>query len=195
MPERQPRTPAQGSRDEPRQIDGAGGEGFEIRAWHWLAFVVLGLAVVLLLARKRLAGAIAAKPSAARQTAPQPSNRAPDMAGLLSQLQTACAANDARAAALALLELGRSAQQPRGTGAAAWRRSRNRHGARPRALRGRHVDLGRRQAVAPGQRVLAQRRIATETGSRGPRPAIPPAQLTACPLTRHHGESHVRNAA
>jgi hypothetical protein len=108
MPERQPRTTTQGSRDEPRQIDGAGDEGFEMRAWHWLAFVVLGLAVVLLLARKRLAGAIAAKSSAARQTAPQPSTRAPDTAGLMSQLQTACAANDARAAALALLELGRA---------------------------------------------------------------------------------------
>ena len=108
MPQRQPGMPTQGTRDGPRQMDGAGGGGFEMRGWHWLALIVLGLALVLLLARKRLAAAIVAKSSAARQTAPQPSIRAPDTAGLLSELQTACVANDARAAALALLELGRA---------------------------------------------------------------------------------------
>ena len=103
-----PPLPAQSTREEPRQADSGWFEGFEIRAWHWLAFLAMGLTVVLLLLRKRLSGLIGAKRAVVPQTAPEPIVRAPDTEGILAQLEAACGANDARAAALALLRLGKA---------------------------------------------------------------------------------------
>ena len=79
-----------------------------MRTWYWLPLVALALAVVLLLTRRRLAGAITPKSPAVAETATEAIARTQDPTGLLAQLQTACLADDARAAALTLLQLGRT---------------------------------------------------------------------------------------
>ena len=103
-----PPLPAQSPRGQSRPSENTDSKGFELRIWHWLPFVVLGLAAVLLLARRRLARGTGVKTAAVARPVPAPATRAQATDGILSQLQTACAANDARAAALALLQLGRT---------------------------------------------------------------------------------------
>lgn len=104
-----PAVAAESPRTRPRDAGTGWFEGFGMKPWYWILPALLALAAILVLSRERLVAMIGARKSVKREAPEKPvTARTPDVDSILPHLQAACEANDARDAALALLELSRA---------------------------------------------------------------------------------------